>query len=243
MSGSPGPSKGGGGGLQPQQKSKRKISLPWFRQSSVAKNHPMLTRQHTIDTPGSFQARLLKRQPSQSAMTGAQPEMTWVVSDYTAASTSELSVTKGQQVEVVEVCLSRPDYCLVRMPAREQAAAAVVVATSGGEPAQPQPLEGLVPLSVLKQPPQPQQRGSPQRTARGQQQQQQQLEQDQLTGEFHVACYHSISNYTVAQLPRNHADNLSPKNWSLITPRRLLSTSREYCRLRFEHRAGLAIIE
>ncbi|CAH1988693.1 unnamed protein product [Acanthoscelides obtectus] len=69
MSGSPGPSKGGTatGGLQPQ-KSKRKISLPWFRQSSMAKNHPMLTRQHTIDTPGSFQARLLRRQPSQSAM-------------------------------------------------------------------------------------------------------------------------------------------------------------------------------
>lgn len=40
---------------------RRKISLPWFRQSTT----PQLTRQHTIDTPGSFQARLLQRQSSQ----------------------------------------------------------------------------------------------------------------------------------------------------------------------------------
>lgn len=51
-----------------QPKSKRKISLPWFRQGSVAKAHPALTRQHTIDTPSSFQARLLRSQPSQSAL-------------------------------------------------------------------------------------------------------------------------------------------------------------------------------
>ena len=50
------------------QKAKRKISLPWFRQGSVSQNHPGLTRQHTIDTPSSFQARLLRRQPSQNAM-------------------------------------------------------------------------------------------------------------------------------------------------------------------------------
>lgn len=56
-------------GMPPKsQKSKRKISLPWFRQGSVAKAHPALTRQHTIDTPSSFQARLLRSQPSQSAL-------------------------------------------------------------------------------------------------------------------------------------------------------------------------------
>lgn len=32
----------------------RKISLPWFRQSSVQQSHAALSRQHTIDTPGSF---------------------------------------------------------------------------------------------------------------------------------------------------------------------------------------------
>lgn len=60
---------GGGTGVVPKtQKAKRKISLPWFRQGSVAQQHPTLTRQHTIDTPSSFQARLLRRQPSQNAL-------------------------------------------------------------------------------------------------------------------------------------------------------------------------------
>lgn len=61
-------------------------------------------------------------------------EMTWVVADHVAGAASELSVTKGQQVEVVEV---RPDWCLVRMP------------TAGCD----SPPEGLVPISVLKHPP------------------------------------------------------------------------------------------
>lgn len=34
----------------------RKISLPWFRQTSVQQSHAALSRQHTIDTPGSFRA-------------------------------------------------------------------------------------------------------------------------------------------------------------------------------------------
>ncbi|XP_066250215.1 triple functional domain protein isoform X1 [Euwallacea similis] len=76
-------------------------------------------------------------------------EMTWVMSDYTATTPQELSVTKGQQVEVVEVCSSRPDFCLVRMPTR------------GSEGHQEPVPEGLVPSAVLKQPPQP--RGSPSR--------------------------------------------------------------------------------
>ncbi|XP_037820840.1 uncharacterized protein LOC119609892 [Lucilia sericata] len=36
-----------------KQKNRRKISLPWGRQSSIAKNLG-LARQHTIDTPSSF---------------------------------------------------------------------------------------------------------------------------------------------------------------------------------------------
>lgn len=44
-----------------KQKNRRKISLPWGRQSSVAKNLG-LSRQHTIDTPNSF--RLFSRQSS-----------------------------------------------------------------------------------------------------------------------------------------------------------------------------------
>lgn len=67
--------------------------------------------------------------------------MTWVVSDFTATSPQELSVTKGQQVEVVEICSSKPDFCLVRMPTRG------TDHDSAGVP------EGLVPLSALKQPP------------------------------------------------------------------------------------------
>lgn len=67
--------------------------------------------------------------------------MTWVVSDYTATNSQEMTVAKGQQVEVVEVCSSKPDFCLVRMPTR---------GTDHDQTAVP---EGLVPLSVLKQPP------------------------------------------------------------------------------------------
>ncbi|KAL7299124.1 hypothetical protein TKK_0008205 [Trichogramma kaykai] len=48
------------------QKAKRKISLPWFRQTSVTPPHPALSRQHTIDTPGSFHAHMLRLQPSNS---------------------------------------------------------------------------------------------------------------------------------------------------------------------------------
>lgn len=70
-------------------------------------------------------------------------EMTWVMSDYTAAGPQELSVMKGQQVEVIEMCPSRPDYCLVRMPTR------------GTDHESSNVPEGLVPLSVLKQPPAP----------------------------------------------------------------------------------------
>ncbi|XP_049828356.1 kalirin isoform X4 [Schistocerca gregaria] len=73
-------------------------------------------------------------------------EMTWVVADHVAAAGShELSVTKGQQVEVVEA--AGADWCLVRMP-------------SAGVDSPP---EGLVPLAVLKQPPAAAKTTSPQR--------------------------------------------------------------------------------
>ncbi|KAK6629327.1 hypothetical protein RUM43_003144 [Polyplax serrata] len=66
-------------------------------------------------------------------------EMTWVIGDHLAAPGSqELTVHKGQQVEVLDVKTPSPDWCLVRMP------------TSGSVDSPP---EGLVPLSVLKQPP------------------------------------------------------------------------------------------
>nr|XP_024216575.1 triple functional domain protein isoform X4 [Halyomorpha halys] len=62
-------------------------------------------------------------------------EMTWVISDYVAAGTGQLSVNKGQQVEVVET--AGAEWAVVRL------------ASSGADPAP----EGLVPLTCLKQPP------------------------------------------------------------------------------------------
>lgn len=74
--------------------------------------------------------------------------MTWVINDHVAAAGSqELTVRKGQQVEVVEISATRPDYCMVRMPTQGPDLGAVP--------------EGLVPISVLK--PQPQPRVSPSR--------------------------------------------------------------------------------
>lgn len=96
---------------------------------------PLISK-HPLTVAISFQAGVL--------------EMTWVVSDFTATCPQELSVTKGQQVEVVEVCSSKPDFCLVRMPTRGTDHDASVP-------------EGLVPLAVLKQPPAP--RSSPSRRA------------------------------------------------------------------------------
>ncbi|XP_072931286.1 kalirin isoform X2 [Epargyreus clarus] len=76
----------------------------------------------------------------------AGPEMTWVVGEHTAAGPGELTVSKGQQVEVVEPWAARADWWLVRVP---------------GEP----PQEGAVPAQVLSLQPQnpPQQKTSPSR--------------------------------------------------------------------------------
>lgn len=64
--------------------------------------------------------------------------MTWVVSDYTATpGTSEVSVTKGQQVEILDTaCTGSPEFCLVRL--------SPIGGGDGGTQ------EGLVPVSVLK---------------------------------------------------------------------------------------------
>lgn len=68
-------------------------------------------------------------------------EMTWVVTDYTATpGTNEVSVTKGQQVEIIETaCNGAPDFCLVRLNIHSGSA----VDGSGT-------IEGIVPMSVLK---------------------------------------------------------------------------------------------
>lgn len=65
--------------------------------------------------------------------------MTWVVSDYTATpGTNEVSVTKGQQVEIIETPNSEPsEFCLVRLGP---------IGSDGTH-------EGLVPISILKPPP------------------------------------------------------------------------------------------
>lgn len=47
---------------------RRKISLPsWFRQTSSAGAKSKLTRQHTIDSPGNFHARFIRKQASTQA--------------------------------------------------------------------------------------------------------------------------------------------------------------------------------
>jgi len=95
-------------------------------------------------------------------------EMTWVVADHMAAPGSkELSVTKGQQVEVLENGNANAsttgglpnagEWTLVRLP----------LTPGQAEPA----AEGLVPTSALKQPPTASCKTSPSRKASTQQQQ------------------------------------------------------------------------
>lgn len=72
-------------------------------------------------------------------------EMTWIVSDYVATpGTNEVSVTKGQQVEIIDPnCGGSPELCLVRLNIHSGSAA------DGGSGT----IEGMVPISVLKPPP------------------------------------------------------------------------------------------
>lgn len=107
--------------------------------------------------------------------------MTWVVADHLAAPGSrELTVTKGQQVEVLENgsgngnasgIVGTGEWTLVRLP----------LAPGQTDP----PAEGLVPTSALKQPPSNSCKTSPSRKPPNQQQtllQQQQLNQS-VTGQ------------------------------------------------------------
>ncbi|XP_071554016.1 kalirin isoform X2 [Temnothorax nylanderi] len=108
-------------------------------------------------------------------------EMTWVVADHMAAPGSrELSVTKGQQVEVLEngsattgttSVTNAGEWTLVRLP----------LTPGQAEPA----AEGLVPTSALKQPPAASCKTSPSRKASTQQQQQQQQQQPQQSHHHH----------------------------------------------------------
>ncbi|XP_040567429.1 triple functional domain protein isoform X3 [Lepeophtheirus salmonis] len=70
-------------------------------------------------------------------------ETTWVITDFSSSSIGELSVTRGQQVEILEISSSSTSV-LVRLVT---SAIPESSATSGP------PAEGLVPISVLKQPP------------------------------------------------------------------------------------------
>ncbi|XP_014470162.1 PREDICTED: triple functional domain protein isoform X3 [Dinoponera quadriceps] len=110
-------------------------------------------------------------------------EMTWVVADHLAAPGSkELSVTKGQQVEVLENGSTNtvPEWTLVRLP----------LTPGQAEP----PAEGLVPTSALKQPPTASCKTSPSRKASTQQQPQQQQSSHH---HHHHHPYHQINQAIV----------------------------------------------
>jgi hypothetical protein len=82
--------------------------------------------------------------------------MTWVISDYVAAQgSSELSVQKGQQVEVIDTnCLGAPDYCLVRLTNATTNNNNLSTTSLSSSSTQEQIVqEGLVPSSILKPPP------------------------------------------------------------------------------------------
>ncbi|KPI94343.1 hypothetical protein RR46_04411 [Papilio xuthus] len=66
-----------------------------------------------------------------------ETQMSWVVAEHTAASAGELSVSKGQQVELVEPWAARAEWWVVRVPGTGEAA------------------QGAVPVHVLKPQPQP----------------------------------------------------------------------------------------
>lgn len=71
--------------------------------------------------------------------------MTWVVADHTATpGTNELSVVKGQQVEVIDSSFNgSSEYCLVRLNVHSGGNGAIASDSSGT-------VEGVIPSSVLK---------------------------------------------------------------------------------------------
>ncbi|KAJ8320622.1 hypothetical protein KUTeg_002209 [Tegillarca granosa] len=64
----------------------------------------------------------------------ARGEITIVIEDYSAATNSELTVQKGQHVEIIDPAPGEPNWCMVRAISSEE-----------GEPCQ-----GLVPMAALK---------------------------------------------------------------------------------------------
>lgn len=135
--------------------------------------------------------------------------MTWVVADHMAAPGSrELSVTKGQQVEVLEngstntgTTSGMPnagEWTLVRLP----------LTPGQAEPA----AEGLVPTSALKQPPTASCKTSPSRKASTQQQQQQshqhhhhQQQQQQQQQSHHHPYHQQQINQAIVQAQQQTA--------------------------------------
>lgn len=74
--------------------------------------------------------------------------MTWVIADYSATpGTSELSVSKGQQVEVLDAinCAGAPEYCLVRLSGTPATSSSSAMHSDASDMH-----EGLVPVAVLK---------------------------------------------------------------------------------------------
>lgn len=63
-----------------------------------------------------------------------QPDVTVVIENYSAANNSEITVLKGQQVEVIDPTPGEPNWCMVR-----------AINCEDGEPCQ-----GLVPIASLK---------------------------------------------------------------------------------------------
>ena len=89
--------------------------------------------------------------------------MTTVLDDYTARSSQELSVTKGQHVRVVQRQLpNAPDWCLIRLLNDQHhnqsnpsslAASSTTITTGSIDLSSPPPskyIEGLVPAAILK---------------------------------------------------------------------------------------------
>lgn len=148
--------------------------------------------------------------------TGAA-EVTWVIADHSAAPGSkELTVTKGQQVEVLEngsniSGVNTSEWTHVRL----------LVAPGQLDP----PPEGLVPTSALKQPPPVSSKTSPSRKTSGQQQQQlqqppppppppQHCHQQQTSGQVQAV---SFSGGIVSGVPSSSAIGTAGSSSPVIT--------------------------
>ncbi|XP_043287262.1 kalirin isoform X2 [Venturia canescens] len=140
-------------------------------------------------------------------------EMTWVVADHSAApGTRELTVTKGQQVEVLENGSSHAggnDWTLVRLP----------LAPGQSDP----PAEGLVPTSVLKQPPTTSCKTSPSRKAPSSQPNTVGIAQQSVTSAEDAETVSAEGNgSTSTSSPGNKRRGFSGRKW-LPQPLRKLS--------------------